>query len=112
MKQTNGILSNSDGEMTLILLILVDGIQAMIGLSMRTTSPFGETRFILKTVNLFSNLSLEMVVRQMINVAKVHLIRLPLEELSMITHPIRHQLEEMPTLLCLIQILTANVMAY
>jgi hypothetical protein len=84
----------------------------MIGPSMRTTSPSGETRFILKMVSLFSNLSLEMDVRQMTNVAKEHLTRLPLEELSMITHPIRHQPEEIPTLLYLIQILTANVMAY
>jgi hypothetical protein len=84
----------------------------MIGPSMRTTSPSGETRFILKMVSLFSNLSLEMDVRIMIIVAQEHLIRLPLEELSMITHPIRHQLEEIPTLLYLIQILTANVMAY
>jgi len=96
----------------LILLTLADGTLAMIGLSMRTTSPFGETRFILKTVSSFSNLSLERVAQQMIHVAKEHPIRLRLVELSMITQPIRHQLEEIPTILYLIKILTVNVMVY
>jgi len=53
----------------------------MTGHSMRITSPFGETRFILKMVNLFSNWNLERVAHQMINAARAHLIRLQLVEL-------------------------------